>query len=195
MSTQHRLIAFEHPLSGASIVGHAVKRYTESDLAAAKEAAYREGYDAAHAFSDQQMLEFRNEVQSLQVGLFQSLPTIEQSMMEQLRSELPGLALDLARRLMAGFEPSDELIEKICSETLEQLFPERENLEVIVCPQDAAVLQKHITDMESRYPGLRMRADATLQTGDCQVRSRFGLTDARMSAKLESIRHELVGAA
>jgi flagellar assembly protein FliH len=38
-----------------------------------------------------------------------------------------------------------------------------------------------------RYPGLKVRADAALATGDCQVRSRFGLTDARRVTKLETL--------
>lgn len=195
MSVQHRLIPFDRPLSNAVVVGGSARKYTESDMAAAREAAYREGYDAAHAFADRQLLEFREEVQQLQHGLLQNLPNIEGAMLEQLKSELPELALDLARRLLAGFEPSEEQIAKLCDETLEMLFPEREGLELIVSGRDAALLEKHMNDLSSRYPGLRLRADPTLQAGDCQVRSRFGLTDARLSAKLESLRHELVGAA
>jgi flagellar assembly protein FliH len=194
MGTQHRLIPFDRPLQGAHIAGQS-KLYSESELAAMRAKAYREGYDAAHAFSDRQLLEFRGEVQALQQGLLQNLPGIEQSMMEQLRSTLPSLALELAKRLLAGFEPDEDQIMSLCTETLDELFPERENLELIVSPHDAELLTKHIPDLEARYPGLSLRADPSLSQGDCQVRSRFGLTDARMSAKLEALHHELAGAA
>jgi flagellar assembly protein FliH len=192
---QYRLIAFDRHLAGATIQGSSNRLYTESELSAAKAVAYRDGYDTAHAFSDRQLLEFREEVQAMQHGLLETLPNIEQSMLDQLRSSLPELALEIARRLLAGFEPPAELVEKLCVEALDQLFPERENLELIVSPRDAALLTKHMTDLESRYPGLRLRSDAALKAGDCQVRSRFGLTDARQSAKMEALRHELVGAA
>jgi flagellar assembly protein FliH len=44
------------------------------------------------------------------------------------------------------------------------------------------------------FTNLRVTIDDTLSPGDCLVRSRFGVTDARASSKLESLRHELLGA-
>jgi flagellar assembly protein FliH len=38
-----------------------------------------------------------------------------------------------------------------------------------------------------------MRADAALSPGDCQVRSRFGLTDARQETKLAALERSLTG--
>lgn len=195
MPTQNHLVAFDRPLAGAAVRGRAARLYTEAEVAALKAAAYREGYDAAHAFSDKQLLEFREEVQSLQDGLLQNLPNVEAAMNEQLRAELPGLALELARRLLAGYEPSADVVERICLETLEQLYPERENLELILSVRDAGLLEKSLSNLNSRYPGLKVRPDPTLAPGDCQVRSRFGLTDARLSSKTESLRRELAGAA
>jgi len=64
-----------------------------------------------------------------------------------------------------------------------------------VSPRDAALLAKLTPGLESRYPNLRIRPDGALLPGDCQVRSRFGITDARQSAKLAALQHELVGAA
>ncbi len=194
MGTQHRLIVFDRPLAGAHIPGHPVREYSAADLAAARAAAYREGYDAARAFADSQLVEFRNEVHQLQDGLLKNLPHMDTAMIDQLRIGLPALAVDIARRLLADFEPPGDLVAKLCIEALEQLFPERENLELVVCARDADLLLKHMPDLASRYPGLKIRSDVTLMPGDCQVRSRFGLTDARLSAKLETIQNELVRA-
>ena len=60
--------------------------------------------------------------------------------------------------------------------------------------RDAALLEKIQPDWLSRYPGLRICPDATLKVGDCVVRSRFGLTDARLETKLAAMRHSLVPA-
>jgi len=195
MGMQHKLIRFDRPLSGAHIPGRSGRLYTEAEMGAARAEAYREGYDAAHAFSDRQLLEFRDEVQALQSGLLQTLPGIEQSMLEQLRQSLPELAMEIARRLLSDFQPDETLVKKLCLDTLEHLYPERENLELVVSPRDAALLMKHMPDLEARYPGLKLRSDASLNPGDCQVNSRFGLTDATLGAKLEALHHELVGAA
>lgn len=195
MRTHHRLIAFDRPLSGATIPGHSSRMYSESEVAAERAAAYREGADTAREFGERQLVEFRHEVQALQDGIFNRLGEIDQMLLAQLRTALPQLALEISRRLLAGFEPPPEVVERLCIEALDQLYPERENLELIVSPRDAALLAKLDPALGTRYPGLVIRPDGALRPGDCQVHSRFGVTDARLSAKLAAIEHELVGAA
>jgi flagellar assembly protein FliH len=96
--------------------------------------------------------------------------------------------------LLAGFEPTAEQVMKLCEETLSQLYPERDNLELFLCPRDAALLEQLAVDWKTRHPGLRVIVDAALGPADCQVRSRFGLTDARRQAKLEALTRELLSA-
>ena len=100
-------------------------------------------------------------------------------------------ALEIARRLLAGYEPPPEVVSRLCAEALEELFPERENLELVVSPRDAELLEKLRPEWQQRYPGLRVRSDVALTPGDCQVRSRFGLTDARLTTKLSALTHSL----
>ena len=111
-----------------------------------------------------------------------------------LRESLPALAVELARRLLAGYEPTAEQIIALCEETLAQLYPERDNLELFLSSRDASLLETISADWKTRHPGLRVIADAALGPGDCQVRSRFGLTDARRQAKLEGLTRELLSA-
>jgi flagellar assembly protein FliH len=56
------------------------------------------------------------------------------------------------------------------------------------------LLEQLNVDWKTRHPGLKVTVDAALGSGDCQVRSRFGLTDARRQAKLESLTRELLSA-
>ena len=186
-----KLIPFDRPLGGAAIPGTAGRFCSESELAARDEAAYRRGVDAARALADQQMVDFRADMQGLGDGIFGKLSTVEAALVGQLRDTLPALALDIARRLLAGYEPPPEVVSKLCAEALGELFPERENLELSVSPRDAALLEKIQPDWLGRYPGLRIRTETTLKPGDCQVRSRFGLTDARLSTKLTALEHNL----
>ncbi len=189
-----KLIPFDRPLSGAAIPGTAGHFCSEAELAARDEAAYHRGIDAARAFADQQMVEFRADMQQLGDGLFKKLSTIEPSLVTQLRDALPALALDISRRLLAGYEPAPEVVSRLCEEALAELFPERENLELAVGPRDAALLEKIQPGWLSRYPGLRIRTEPTLRPGDCQIRSRFGLTDARLSTKLTALERNLAPA-
>lgn len=189
-----KLIAFDRPLTGAAVPGRTSRLHTDSEVAAKTQAAYREGIDAARAAADQQMVEFRADMGHLSDTVFGKLSTLDAALLAQLRESLPALAVDLARRLLAGYEPPAPIVEKLCQETLEQLFPERDGLELSLCPRDAELLTSLNPDWLQRYPGLRVRTDATLAPGDCQVRSRFGLTDARLSAKLAALEHNLTGA-
>jgi len=186
-----KLIAFDRPLAGAAFPGAGGRFCTEAELAAHAQAGYRRGVDAARLLADQQMVEFRADVEALGDGIFQKLSAMEPSLVSQLRDALPGLALDLAKRLLAGYEPPPEIVSRLCEEALGELFPERDNLELTVSPRDAAFLEELKPNWLARYPGLRLRTDAAMAPGDCQVRSRFGLTDARQQTKLAALAESL----
>lgn len=190
----NKLIAFDRPLIGVSVPGHGSHVLTDAELEAIRQKAYREGSDAAREFANQQLVEFRAEVQALQEGLFQKLAATEAELQAQLRESLPALAVELARQLLAGFEPTAEQVMKLCDETLAQLYPERDNLELFLSPRDAALLDQLAADWKTKHPGVKVTVDAALGPGDCQVRSRFGLTDARRQAKLDTLSRELLSA-
>ncbi len=194
MNTHHKLVAFDSPLTGVSIPGQGARLYTEAELAAMRQKAWQEGSDAARSFASQQLVEFRAEVQALQEGLFQRLAATEAEMQTQLRESLPALAVELARRLLAGYEPTAEQVINLWEETLAQLYPERDDLELFLSPRDASLLDQTHPEWKTRHPGLKVSIDAALGPGDCQVRSRFGLTDARRQAKLDTLTRELLSA-
>jgi flagellar assembly protein FliH len=188
-----KLIAFDRPLAGALLAGQAGRTVGEAELAERTQAAYRQGVDATRAAADQQMVELRADVEQLSDGVLRRLAGVEAAMLARLRESLPGLAVELSRRLLAGYEPTAEVVERICADALDQLFPEREGLEVSLCPRDAALLDQLNPAWLARYPGIRVRPDPTLAPGDCLVRSRFGLTDARQEAKLNALAQTLAG--
>lgn len=189
-----KLVPFDRPLGGAVLPGQGGRYCTESELARIAHDAYQRGVDAARALADQQMVEFRHDIEQLSEGVFKKLTALEPALIAQLRDALPGLALELSRRLLAGYEPPEEVVGRLCEEALAELFPERENLELVVSPRDAIVIEKLKPEWMQRFPGLRVRTDSSLSPGDCQVRSRFGLTDARQQTKLTALEHSLTPA-
>jgi flagellar assembly protein FliH len=194
MAVHHQLIAFDRPLVAVQSTRDAVLQHTAAELFAARAAGYQEGGDSARDFSNQQIVDLRSEMQLLQSGLFQRLATVHEQLGEQVRAALPTLAVEIGQRLLAGFVPPSELVEQLCREALDQLYPERDGLELVVGPRDAAVLERMVPTWRVHFTNLRVTIDDTLSPGDCLVRSRFGVTDARASSKLESLRHELLGA-
>ena len=188
------LIAFDRPLASAAIPGRAGRFCTEAELAAQAEEAYRRGVDATRALADQQMVESRTDIGQLSEGVLGKLAGLESALLGQLREAMPGLAVELARRLLAGYVPSPEINSRLCEEVLQELFPERENLELAVSPRDAALLEKLSPEWMARYPGLRVRVEGAFAPGDCQVHSRFGLTDGRLQTKLNALARGLANA-
>lgn len=186
-----KLIPFDRPLRGVSAPGFVGQMCSEAEIVRRESAAYQRGVDESRALADQQMVEFRVDIEQLSDGVFKQLANIEPAIVAQLRDTLPALALDIARRLLAGYEPPPEVISRICEEALNEIFPERENLELTLSTRDAALLEKLNPEWLRRYPGLRIRAEASLKPGDCQVRSRFGLTDARLDTKLAALQHSI----
>lgn len=185
------LVHFDRPLTGARAVGRASRLYTEAEVEAIRTEAHRQGSDSAHASGAQQMVELRSDVQQLQQGVLTKLSHIDTQILAELSATLPALALDLARRLLAGYEPPVEAVEKLCLEALAEIFPERANLELTVCPRDGELLEGVAPTWNDLYPGLRLCTDKNLAPGECIVRSRFGLTDARREAKLSALGHAL----
>jgi flagellar assembly protein FliH len=186
-----KLIAFDRQLSGAATSGQAGRFFTEIELAGREQESFRRGVDSARALADQQMVEFRADMSQLSDGLLQKISTIEASLDVQLAAALPSLGVEIAKRLLAGYEPPAEVISGLCSEALEELYPERDNLELVLSPRDAALLEALKPSWQQRYPGLRFTRDEALSPGDCQVRSRFGLIDARLGTKLSSLEASL----
>jgi flagellar assembly protein FliH len=194
MGTQHHIVPFDRPLANVQAAADAARIHTAAELAAARAAGQQEGGDAARAFSNQQLVELRAEFQTLQSGLLQRLTQAHDSLLGQVRQALPTLTLDLAQRLLAGFVPGPEFVERLCREALDQLYPERDGLELVISPRDAAVLERLVPAWRTHFSNLRVTSDDTLNSGDCLVRSRFGVTDARAAAKLEGLREELLSA-
>ena len=137
------------------------------------------------------MVEFRSDVERFGDEVLGKLGNLQPALVAQLREALPALAVEIARRLLAGFEPAPEVVSRLCEEALAELYPERDNLEIVLCPRDAALLEELNPGWRQRYPGLTVTADRSLAPGDCQVRSRFGLTDARQETKLKALAHGL----
>lgn len=187
----NKLIPFDRPLVGTVTPGRTGRLYTEAEFNAYGEASYRKGVDSTRALADQQMVELRSEMAQLSNGVLGQLTLVDKSILKQLHDALPSLALDIAKHLLAGYEPPVEIIERLCRDAVDQLYPERENLELVLCSRDSELLTQLNPDWLSRYPGLKMRIDASFSPGDCQVRSRFGLTDARQQSKLEALSRAL----
>lgn len=187
-----KLIVFDRPLAGATALARSAGRLcSEKELAELREKAKREGADEAREFAAQQLVEMRTEVQQLSEGLLTALRDAEERLGDQVRAALPGLAIEIGRRLLAGWEPPPEVVHKICHAALDELFPETTNLELVLSARDAALLEQTSPGWLKDFTALKITTDAALASGDCLVRSRFGVVDSRGATRLRALQESL----
>ena len=187
-----KLVVFDRPLVGATAVVRARTRpVSEAELLELREQARREGAEETRHFADSQMVEMRTEVQQLNEGLFDTLRQAEARLADQVRAALPGLAVEIGRRLLAGWEPPAETVTRICHEALDELFPETAGLELVVSARDAQLLERLNPGWLAEFPNLKITIDPNLQAGDCLVRSRFGVVDSRSHTRLRALEESL----
>lgn len=157
------------------------------DVEAERRLAYQQGYDEAATFLNQQLFLQRRDVVALADETLARLGRQEETLAAQAREVLPDLVMEVVRRLWAGFQPDAALVRRLVGEALANVAPGPGRVEVALPPADLALLDGADAGLRERHPGLEFRADPGLRPGDCLVRSRFGLTDARTETKLRTI--------
>ncbi|MGC3991905.1 MAG: FliH/SctL family protein [Chthoniobacteraceae bacterium] len=167
----------------------AVRHHEEIERA--RKAAYQQGFEDAKTWLDKQMAEQRSEVIQMQEQTLQSITEGYARFMGQLGSVLPGLAVEISRRVLGGMEPDRERIERIVNETLSEIAPGTSDIEVALCPADFELMNHYHAQLQDKFPGLHFVADAGLQVGDCRMRSGFGIVDARVETKLQNLSRSL----
>jgi flagellar assembly protein FliH len=161
------------------------------EMEAARQAAYQQGFADASAFVSQQMAEQRAEVIQLMEQTFKSLEEQRGELVREVGAVLPGIATEIARRVLCGLEPDRERIERVVAEVLGELAPGTRDIEIRLHSADLALLGRYEERFHERYPGLHFVADDTLTIGDCRLRSSFGLVDATIATKLETLARSL----
>ena len=191
MPYRHRLI-FSAPfgLTAPTEGADSTTLFTAADLKAEYERGRREGAKQVGTGVEQQFVELRSEVNQVQTGIFARLIEAESFLAHQLQTALPELTLEVAKRVLAGFQPPPEVVQALCQDALHALFPEVEGLELVVGERDRALVESLVPDWVTRYPGIRVTVDVALAPGECLVRSRFGTIDGRRQAKLQALGRE-----
>ena len=191
MAISRHSISFTGPFVLGAEAVESVRPFSAAELAAEFERGRREGALQADSGVDRRFVEFRSEVSAVQAGIFSRLGEAEKMIADQIRVVLPELAVEVAKRVLAGFTPPPEVVAQLCQEALVALFPEVQNLELVVGERDHEIIASLVPEWRVTYPGISVTIDPVFASGECQVRSRFGVIDARHNAKVEALRREL----
>lgn len=181
-----------------------------------------EGKAQASQFYQDEIRKLRDEFGLRQNNLLNTINSKVEETLAELENRLPDLVLGLVERVLPGVEFDCKAIEEIVRSMIKEFTNEDESLEVFLSPEDLTLLKGMSSPEKPAEPNeddggfasaiagifdnlegddallpdlpkVRFFADESLQRGDCQVKSRFGLLDGRISTKLRRIEEGLKG--
>jgi flagellar assembly protein FliH len=135
----------------------------------------------------------RTELLQLHQGVVESLRAIVPQLTRETEKALIELALEAARKVMAGMPIEPKMVEAVVREAVNQVEDTTE-ISIQLHPDDLALLRKHQSPILQGLPEtgpLRFTHSSEVTRGGCVVHTRFGLLDARRETKLEQLRQSL----
>lgn len=163
-------------------------------LQESEKAGYERGrLDGEKALSEQ-LLRQRGELLELQNGVLAAMEKALPQVIHDCENALVSIALEVARKLVAGLAVTAEMVEASVRETLAQA-EESAVFSVQLHAEDLALLQKMNASVllsESNGKRLRFEACADVSRGGCLVQTRFGVLDGRRETKFDLLQKSLL---
>ncbi len=186
-------IPFSRPLRGVRPLTAAPMQDWQEHLRECEQAAYDRGRREGEQALNEQLLQQRNETVELQKGILDSLRRVVPQVVQEAETAMMSLALEAAKKFVAGQPVSAELIEAVVRESLRQV---EDTAEIVIQlhPDDLALLRQHNSPVLEGLPEtgpLRFAGLTEVTRGGCIVQTRFGLVDARRETKMEQLRQAL----
>lgn len=129
----------------------------------------------------------RKEWESVQSGLFRSISDRFGQALNQMRGLLPQLVVEATARVLGGIQMEEKIVKGVVDDLLSEVAPGTEALEVQLCEGDLAKLESAQAEFRQRFPGISFRVNPDLKSGDCMVRTRFGVVDGRLQTKMKGL--------
>lgn len=155
------------------------------------DASYQRGYNEASSQFNQQIVEFRTEVNALREKTFSDIESKFSTLTKEAREALMTLTYDCVCRVLGGFEMTGEAVQSVVSSVVEESGLSDEQMEAHLHPADIALLKDLEEGLEAKHPSLSFVPDESLSRGDCILCSRFGKVDGLLSTKLDRLKESM----
>jgi flagellar assembly protein FliH len=186
-------IKFHAPLRGVQLLPPLSHRDAELARRQAEQDAYERGrHDGEKALSEQ-LLQQRSELLELQQGVLTAMREAIPHLIQQTEQQLIEVALETAKKIVAGMPISQEMVEAVVREAVGEIEDSAE-ITVHLNGDDLALLRKHQSSVLQGLPSagaMRFISSTEVTRGGCLVQTRFGMLDARRETKLEQLRESL----
>jgi flagellar biosynthesis/type III secretory pathway protein FliH len=186
-------ILLSHPVRDVRLLSRAPLQDWQTHVHDREQAACERGRREGERSLSEQLLKQRSDVAALQQGVLTSLSNAVPQVIRETEQMLIELALEAARKVVAGIPVTVELIEAVVREAVGQIEGSTE-ITVQLHPDDLALLRAHNSPAlrESPEAGpVRFASSSEVTRGGALVQTRFGLIDARRETKLEQLKESL----
>ena len=152
---------------------------------------YEKGKQDAEGFFNMQLVEYRNELASLHEMLSKNLSEKYDAMVKEAQQRIPVVILALLKKIWAHLDWDGQSVKSMIDQALMAYLPGESPLEVYLSPNDLAMFEE--LNVKLTYDGIAFKEDLSLKRGDCLIKSRLGILDARVDTKFKRIEEEFVG--
>lgn len=194
MPSYKETLAFAKPLKGLRIVPPGPPpppMIPEPEVLRREAQAAQLAQQKATAAMQQRLDAQKQESEQTCKRLLAQFQQQHQQMVAEVAARLPALVLALTRRILVNIETSEPMIRAIVEDALGEMTDLSGKLEVRLSAKDYALFESFQADFASAYPALTFEKDASLKAGDCVLKSRFGIVDARLETKMQRLEEEL----
>jgi flagellar assembly protein FliH len=156
-------------------------------------ARYEQGLRAGEKSLREQLLQQRSDVLEMQKGVLQALKQILPQVRSDCETALIDLALEVARKLVAGLPISPEMVEGAVREALAHV-EETQQITVLLNSEDSELLRRVNSPVLLATAGgekVCFETSPEVSRGGCLVQTRFGVLDARRETKFELLKKSL----
>ena len=186
-------ILFDEPLRDVCLLTSPPAQDWHTFLREREQAAFENGRRDGERQLNEQLIHQRNEVIELQRGIFQSLQNTLPQITHAAESAVIEIALEAAKKIVAGIPIDAALVEATVREALRQAEDTAE-INIQLHPDDLALLRQHQSPILEGLPEtgpLKFSSSPEVTRGGCVIQTRFGLVDARRETKIEQVRQSL----
>lgn len=168
-------------------------RELEKKNAEQLKASYERGVRDGEKKINAQLSQQKAEILKLQDGVFASLRQSLPNVVNECQDNLIALAVEVAKKLVAGIPITSEMVEATIKEAMSEL-EETTDFTLMLNPSDLELLDKFNSvprDEWAQRDKIQIVGSPDVSRGGCIIQTRFGSLDARRETKLELLQKNM----
>jgi flagellar assembly protein FliH len=192
MKVWHEIIQLPRPLREVRSSAPLLVTYSEEQMRSREQQSFEQGRREAEQTWKADISRERSELSKLETSLLESVRGVLPKIARDSESALIGLALEVARKLVADLPISPEMVEMAMREALVEV-EDNTDIAILLHPADLELLQNKDSSLFQTKSNGRVHFESSpeVSRGGCLVKTSFGTIDGRRETKFELLKRSL----